>query len=218
MTTESLSPASRIVIDTFSRPPGERSTSISLTGGDEEAARAPSEVPRGATSAGPTLVAEPSSWNEAPATKGADGCAPNGLDCVVDGTVDSVESGARPSGVLALDPAGATGEAELEARANGAATSGFRPPRPPSCEAGRARLGRFGECGGGATGSGVVVLAIGGTVSARGCVGRASARETPLASTLLLLISALDARLPAPGGSVARPRFPSARTDGEALK
>jgi hypothetical protein len=32
MTIESLSPASRIVIETSSRPPGERSTSISLTG------------------------------------------------------------------------------------------------------------------------------------------------------------------------------------------
>ena len=50
MTTESLSPASRIVIETSSRPLGERSTSISLTGGAAGAARR-AALARGATSA-----------------------------------------------------------------------------------------------------------------------------------------------------------------------
>ena len=51
MTTESLSPASRMVIETSSRPPGERSTSISLTDGPAAAGLAASALARGAGSA-----------------------------------------------------------------------------------------------------------------------------------------------------------------------
>jgi hypothetical protein len=159
MTTESLSPASRIVIETSSSPPGERSTSISLIGGVEDADQLVSAVVRDAIAVSVLPVVEPSDANAAPATKGVEGCAPNGLDCVVDGAANRIGSGAALSTALALDPAGAGGEAEPEAWATGGAaeTSGVRPLRAASCAAARVALTRLveGEPARGAAGVGV---------------------------------------------------------------
>src|ERR1700729_3342305 len=94
MTTESLSPASRIVIETSSRPPGERSTSISRIGGVEGAGPAASALARGAAPACPARAVERASWTAAPAANvfGSEG---------------------RPSVALPLDSVGAWTAAEV---------------------------------------------------------------------------------------------------------
>ena len=74
MTTESLSPASRIVIETFSRPLGERSTSISLTGDVASAWAGAGALARGATLAA-TGVSEGA--KDGPGAADADSGAPN---------------------------------------------------------------------------------------------------------------------------------------------
>src|ERR1700733_390981 len=119
MTTESLSPVSRIVIETSSRPPGERSTSISLTGGAEGAEPGPSAVARGATSASVAPAIEASGPNAAPATNAPGGCAPNEPVCAVDGAAKAIGSGGRPSVPLplALHSAGGGGEGEVGTQA-----------------------------------------------------------------------------------------------------
>src|SRR3984957_12550691 len=212
MTTESLSPASRIVIETFSSPPGERSTSISLIGGAEDAAPMASAVARGAMFVAVTPVVEPSSANAKPATKGAEGGAPNGVDCGVDGAANSVGSGSAPSAALALDPAGAGGEAEPEARRPGGAadTSGFRPLRAASCEAARAALTRLveGEPARGAAGAGAAAPVSDGTAPAKGAAAIALAREKPATEALSPLTSAPE-KLAAAGANGAS--FPRAR-------
>ena len=183
MTTESLSPASRIVIETSSRPPGERSTSISRIGGVEGAGPAASALARGATSACPALAVEPSSWNDAPAAKGADSCAPNRSVRAADGAAEATGSGGRPSAVLPLDSASAWTAAEVATRAagGGAETSGFCPMRAASCAAARVRFARCvgGAPARGAIGVGAVAFAIGGTASAEGLADMASAGEKP---------------------------------------
>jgi hypothetical protein len=209
MTTESLSPASRIVIETFSRPPGERSTSISLIGAEEDAEPVASAVARGAMSVLAPPVVEPSFANAVPATKGADSGAPNGLDCGVDGAANRVGS-SELSGALALAPTGAGGEAEVEARATGggAETSSFRPLRAASCEAARGRLGRFDESAGEAIGAGAVAFAIDGTASSKfGAIGLA--REKPATESLSPLTSVRSVKLAAVGPNGAS--FPRAR-------
>src|ERR1700733_11052264 len=102
MTTESLSPVSRIVIETSSRPPGERSPSISLTGGAEGAEPGPSAVARGATSASVAPAIEASGPNAAPATNAPAGCAPTQPVCAVDGAAKAIGSGGGPAGPLPL--------------------------------------------------------------------------------------------------------------------
>jgi hypothetical protein len=198
MTTESLSPASRIVIETFSRPPGERSTSISLIGGVEDAEPAASVVVRGATSAPAAFVAEASGSNGAPTPKGAESCAPNRLVCVGDGAADGVGSGRRPSVALAFDPAGAAGEAEPETRAagGGAEPSGL----VALCAAARERLPRFDDEGaplGEAIGAEAIAFAMGGTAPAKDLAGAAMAGEK----------SAAEAPAGANGASTASARL-----------
>ena len=188
MTTESLSPASRIVIETSSRPPGERSTSISRIGGAEGAGPAASALARGVTSACPALAVEPSSWNDAPAAKGAESCAPNRSVCAADGAAEVTGSGGRPSAALPLDSAGAWAAAEVATRATGgdAETSGFCPLRAASCAAARVRVARCvgGAPARGAIGVGDAAFAIGGTASAEAFTGMASAGEKPAARAL----------------------------------
>ncbi len=182
MTTESLSPASRIVIETSSRPPGERSTSISRIGGVEGAEPGPSALARGATSAGRALEVEPSNWNAAPAAKGADGGAPNRSVCAAGGAAEVTGSGGRPPAALPLDSAGAWTAAEVATRAagGGAETSAFCPLCAASCAAARVAPPR---CVGGAperaaTAVGDAAVAIGGTASAEAFAG-GSAGEKP---------------------------------------
>src|SRR6202161_172178 len=129
MTTESLSPASRIVIETSSRPPGERSTSISLTGEAEDLEAAASALARGATSACPALAVEPSSWNDVPAENGAESCAPNRSVCVVGGAANVLGSGGRPSAGLLLDSVATwtAGEVSTRAEGGGGETCGVLP-------------------------------------------------------------------------------------------
>src|ERR1700689_5497612 len=201
MTTESLSPASRIVIETSSRPPGERSTSISLIGGAEGAEPAARALARGAASAFPALAVEPSSWNDAPATKGAESGAPNRFVCAVGGAANVVGSGGRPSAVLPLDPAGAWTAADVATPATGGGveTSGFCPMCAASCAAARVAVTRF--AGDAAAremiGVGDAAFAIGETSSAEGFPGMASSRAKPAARTLSPLRSASGVRLPA---------------------
>src|ERR1700677_3476295 len=132
MTTESLSPASRIVIETSSRPPGERSTSISLTGEAEDVEAAASALARGATSACPALAVELSSWNAAPAAKGAESCAPNRSVCVVGGAANVLGSGGRPTAALLLDSVATwtAGEVSSRAAGGGGEAAGFCPVCP----------------------------------------------------------------------------------------
>src|ERR1700722_13235325 len=202
MTTESLARVSRIVIETFSRPPGERSRSISLTGGVEDVEPGPSAFARGETSAFAAPVGGASGWNEALTPKGAESCAPNGLVCAIGGAPNVVGSGGRPSAVLALDSVGAGGEAGLGARATkgGAEPSGFCPLRGASCAAARARLVRFdgGAPGRGAIGAGAAAVATAGTAFAKGFAGVASSPAKPAARTLSPLRSARGVRVEAP--------------------
>ena len=200
MTTESLSPASRIVIETSSRPPGERSTSISLIGGAEGAEPAASALARGVTSACPALAVEPSSWNDAPAAKGADSCAPNRSVCAADGAANVLGSGGRPSAALLLDSACAWTAAEVSTRATGggAETSGFCPMRAASCAAARVGLARcVGDAPArGAIGVGDAAFAIGGTASP-GFRWHGSADEKPATRALSPLRVARAVRLAA---------------------
>src|SRR5580704_11929740 len=183
MTTDSLSPASRIVIETSSRPPGERSTSISRIGGAEGAEPAAGALARGVTAGPPALVVEPSSWNAAPAAKGAESCTPNRSVRAADGGAEATGSGGRPSAALPLDSAGAWTAAEVATRATGgdAETSCFFPLRAASCAAARVRVARCvgGAPERGAIGVGDAAFAIGGTASAEAFTGMASAGEKP---------------------------------------
>jgi hypothetical protein len=222
MTTESFSPVSRIVMETFSRPPGERSTSISLTGAVEDPDPAAGALARGAASVFVAVVIEALGSNDAPPTKGAESCAPNGLDGVADEAADKAGSCACLSGAAAFDPAGA-GEAELEAWATGAgaAISGFRPLRTASCAAARERLGRFCESAGEAVGGGAIPFAIEGTASVKGSAGAAAPRAKLAREALSPSISVRSVRLAAAGvngASVAKALRAGAQAGLEAPK
>ena len=123
MTTESLSPASRIVIETSSRPPGERSTSISLTGWPAAAGLAAGALARGVTSAPAAVAVEPSSLNDGAAAKGAEISAPNGSACANDGAAEPVGSGRRPPAPSPRESADAGGRRRTR--------DPGRPPAPP---------------------------------------------------------------------------------------
>ena len=145
MTTESLSPASRIVIETSSRPPGERSTSISLTGGrgsrgaGGERARAWRDV--GARDA----RRRSAGFERCAATKAAESCAPNGPVCAVVGAADRSDREAVIDRLAAgfRWRMGARRRSRRRVTGAGAETSGLRPLRAASCAAARAGLTRF---------------------------------------------------------------------------
>src|SRR5271170_4630675 len=140
MTTESLSPESRIVIETSSRPAGDRSTSISLTGGAADACAVAGALARGATA--PAAAATSKSPNDGPAAAEAVGDVPNTLPCGADCPAEAAGSGALPSAALSLGSALAEGAAGLATRGaeGAAAASAFRPPRTGSCAAARIGL------------------------------------------------------------------------------
>jgi hypothetical protein len=134
ITSDSLSPASRMVIETFSRPPGERSTSISLTGAVDGAGAAAVGAARGALSPaapGPRRVvsAKAACGNPAAASGGAEGEDGGALAAPFDlGPADPPESASAPPAPWLAPGLEAVFSAGAAERATGAADSVCRSP------------------------------------------------------------------------------------------
>src|SRR5579872_2457515 len=133
-----------MVIDTSSRPPGDRSTSISRTGGAVDAGLGTGAPTLGAMSAPP--AADPSAANGAAAPNGAESGAPNGPACASEGAAGAAGSGERPPGALPSPPDSAGGrvaaEVAIRSTEGRAAGSDLGPLRAASL-AGRMGLTRF---------------------------------------------------------------------------
>jgi hypothetical protein len=177
MTTESLSPASRIVIETSSRPLGERSTSISLTGAAAGGVAEADGLARGAISAAAGASLGP---NDGPAAA-VDSGTPSTAPWVAGRPPEAAGSGGPAS---ALSPGWAFAEeAELAIlpMEGDAAASAFRPPRPASDAADRveAAVG-FAAPPAAREATGAAALLIAAAASAAG-VASASERPAPAA-------------------------------------
>ncbi len=207
MTIESLSPASRIVIETSSRPPGERSRSISLTGGAAAAAVGVTALALalalapGAASGAAIPAVEPGAANEGPAARDAKSCAPNGLVCEADGGVNPLASRGRLSGALPppLNSGGATAAAEFASRVAGAGVeaSAFRALRAASCAAARPWLGRFAAAAPARFATGAAAAPVDGTAPTLAGMASPCARSAAAALAALRPASAAKPAAPA---------------------